>query len=105
MQCFHYFVKLWNVSDIEDTQCGFKLFSRVAAQKIFPNLRINRWIFDIELLVLARYLNIPTSEVLVNWTEKSGSKLSLVADSVNMVIDLIFMRIAYATGFWKISSM
>src|SRR5438045_86787 len=32
-----------------DTQCGFKAFSRVASQAIFPLQRIERWGFDREI--------------------------------------------------------
>ncbi|PWN88719.1 hypothetical protein FA10DRAFT_281156 [Acaromyces ingoldii] len=38
---------------IRDTQCGFKLFSRPTAQVVFPRAHIDRWIFDVELLLLA----------------------------------------------------
>jgi len=56
----------------QDTQCGFKLFSRKAAQYIFHNQHLPRWGFDVELLYLARHFNIPVSEVAVNWTEIPG---------------------------------
>ncbi len=36
-----------------DTQCGFKAFTRAAAQTIFTRQRIERWGFDPELLFLA----------------------------------------------------
>ncbi|KAE8226445.1 hypothetical protein CF319_g958 [Tilletia indica] len=39
--------------EIRDTQCGFKLFTRATAQHIFPLAHIDRWIFDVELLMLA----------------------------------------------------
>ncbi|KAK0526589.1 dolichyl-phosphate beta-glucosyltransferase [Tilletia horrida] len=39
--------------EIRDTQCGFKLFSRPTAQHIFPLAHLDRWIFDVELLLLA----------------------------------------------------
>ncbi|WFD41473.1 dolichyl-phosphate beta-glucosyltransferase [Malassezia psittaci] len=39
--------------EIHDTQCGFKLFSRESARVIFPLAHIDRWIFDVELLLLA----------------------------------------------------
>lgn len=38
---------------IRDTQCGFKLFSRPTARVVFPRAHIDRWIFDVELLLLA----------------------------------------------------
>lgn len=46
-------VALSGVHGISDTQCGFKLFSRRAARCIFPNLHLERWAFDVELLYIA----------------------------------------------------
>lgn len=39
---------------IEDTQCGFKLFSRHAAQLCFSHLAIVGWGFDMEVLAIAK---------------------------------------------------
>ncbi|KAK0570119.1 dolichyl-phosphate beta-glucosyltransferase [Tilletia horrida] len=39
--------------EIRDTQCGFKLFTRATSLHIFPLSHIDRWIFDVELLMLA----------------------------------------------------
>lgn len=40
--------------EIKDTQCGFKLLTRPTARLIFPNLHIDGWIFDVEILMLAQ---------------------------------------------------
>lgn len=39
---------------VEDSQCGFKLFSYHAAQKCFSRLTIMGWGFDMEVLAIAR---------------------------------------------------
>lgn len=59
-----------------DTQCGFKLFTRSAAQQIFSRLTIDRWGFDIELLVIARAQRISVIEVPVAWHDGAESKLN-----------------------------
>ena len=59
MHAFHLFVRVLAVKDVQDTQCGFKLFTRAAAQRIFPNQHIQRWAFDCELLYLAAHFGIP----------------------------------------------
>ncbi|KAJ1935310.1 dolichyl-phosphate beta-glucosyltransferase, partial [Linderina macrospora] len=74
---FHTYVTILGVRGVRDTQCGFKLFSRQAARLIFPNMHVERFIFDIEILLLARYQNIPVVEVPVNWHEVAGSKMSI----------------------------
>ena len=53
LQGFHLCVWIFCVQSVRDTQCGYKLFSRTAAQKILPNLHIQRWAFDVELLYIA----------------------------------------------------
>lgn len=58
-----------------DTQCGFKLFSSVAAEKIFPLQRIKRWGFDMEILAIAIKKNYKIKEVSVDWYDAEGSKL------------------------------
>lgn len=40
--------------ETRDTQCGFKLFTRASARSIFPGAHIQRWIFDVELLLRAQ---------------------------------------------------
>lgn len=44
MHAFHFFVKTLCSARIEDTQCGFKLFSRSAAVLLFTNLHLRRWL-------------------------------------------------------------
>ncbi|RYG45516.1 hypothetical protein EON67_10525 [archaeon] len=46
-------------SEIKDTQCGFKMFTRAAAARIFPVQHIDRWAFDVEVLFLAQKFGIP----------------------------------------------
>lgn len=101
MHAFHALVATLCVSGIRDTQCGFKLFSRDAAKVIFPPLHLERWAFDVELLYLAQAARIPVAEVPVNWEEIPGSKLSVIAASISMAIDLVRIRMAYMLGFWQ----
>lgn len=105
MHAFKLFVKFWGASAVKDTQCGFKLFTRPAAQLIVPNMRLSRWIFDVELLYLAERFCMPISEVPVSWTEVDGSKLSLAVDSVGMALDLMFMRLAYGLKLWSVHGL
>lgn len=89
------------VRDIEDTQCGYKLFTRDAAAAIFHSIQIRRWAFDVEVLRIAQWLNIPIAEVAINWSEIDGSKLDLKG-MITMAKDLFRMRIMYVTGVWKV---
>jgi len=99
---FHFLVKSLCVKGIMDTQCGFKLFTRQSAQRLFSNLHIIRWAFDVELLYVAQLLRMPISEIPVTWTEIEGSHLSVVSASLQMAKDLIRIRLLYLLGLWKL---
>eukprot|EP00759_Apiculatamorpha_spiralis_P057161 PhF_6_TR8473/c0_g1_i1/m.13242/K00729/ALG5; dolichyl-phosphate beta-glucosyltransferase len=89
---------------IKDTQCGFKLFTRKAAMQVFSNARIERWAFDVELLIGARHFKIPIEEVAINWHEVGGSKLSWKG-MVRTGLELILVCFAVRFQFWTWNSM
>jgi len=60
---------------VEDTQCGFKMFSASACKRIFPKQRFMRWSFDMEILAIAKRLGYKIKEVPVVWENAAGSKL------------------------------
>jgi dolichyl-phosphate beta-glucosyltransferase len=101
MYGLHTVLRLAGVGHIRDTQCGFKLFSRAAARALFPRQRLATWIFDVELLLLAKMLRIPVAEVPVTWNEVPGSKLSVVRDSLQMLRDLWVLRANLLLGRWN----
>ncbi|XP_072466488.1 dolichyl-phosphate beta-glucosyltransferase [Notamacropus eugenii] len=102
MHGFHFLVWFLCVKEIRDTQCGFKLLTREAASLTFSNLHIERWAFDVELLYIAQFFKIPIAEVAVNWTEIDGSKLVPFWSWLQMGKDLLFIRLQYLTGVWKL---
>lgn len=104
MYGLHTILRIVGVGHIRDTQCGFKLFSRRAAQQIFPSQHLATWIFDVELLLLAKQLRIPVEEVQIEWHEVSGSKLNVVTDSLQMLRDLLILRANLLLGRWKVAS-
>ena len=53
----------------------FQIVTQEASQALFINLHLQRWVFDIELVVVDELLRIPIAEVPVNWREVDGSKL------------------------------
>ncbi|KAJ1547982.1 dolichyl-phosphate beta-glucosyltransferase [Nowakowskiella sp. JEL0078] len=100
MHIFHFILDVLGIGKIKDTQCGFKLLTKRAVQHIIPNMHVEGWIFDIELLLIAQMLGIPMIEVAVTWHEVDGTKMSLLRDSVIMLLDLLIIRLNYAFGIW-----
>ena len=76
----------------KDTQCGFKAFTREAAQKIFPRQRIDRWGFDPEILYLARKFHLRTVEIPVSWAHDHRSKINPVIDGSKMMWEMLCIR-------------
>lgn len=100
MHGFHQFIRLVGIRHIADTQCGFKLFTRATALSIFPSMHTERWIFDIEIFILASSLRIPVVECPISWHEVAGTKLNIISDSINMAYDLIVLRAGYTCGVY-----
>jgi len=94
MHGFHALVTLVVGNEIRDTQCGFKLMTREAAQAIVPQQRLQRWAFDVELIKLAGMLGVRMREVQVVWTEIPGSKVR-VSSIVHIAFELLLIKIGY----------
>lgn len=60
-------IQILLLKGFKDTQCGFKCFSEVAAEKVFRKTKIDRWGFDVEALVLAKNFGFLIKEIPVRW--------------------------------------
>jgi dolichyl-phosphate beta-glucosyltransferase len=89
---FALFVNLFAIEGIGDTQCGFKVFRRGAAEAIFSRQRIVGFAFDVEVLFIAKRLELSIAEIPVNWVAQPGSKVNLVTDSIRMLWDISHIR-------------
>ncbi|HIH14728.1 MAG: glycosyl transferase family protein [archaeon GW2011_AR17] len=76
------------LKDFKDTQCGFKVFKKEAARKIFPRQTLQRWAFDVEILYIAKKLGYKIKEIPVTWIDKGNSKLSPMKDSFKMFYEI-----------------
>jgi dolichyl-phosphate beta-glucosyltransferase len=82
----------------KDTQCGFKAFTRKAADQLFPRQRIDRWGFDPELLFLAKRSGLKVSEVPVAWAHSPGTRISPLKDGIKMFVEMLRIRWYGITG-------
>lgn len=105
MKGFHLVVWLFCVRSVHDSQCGFKLLTREAAQICFLNLHVERWAFDVELLLIAEKLSIDVAEVAVNWVEVDGSKVVPVFTWLQMGHDIFLIWLHYFLRLWKIKEV
>jgi len=75
-----------------DTQCGFKAFTREAAQTIFQLQTIERWGFDPEILFIALKRGYKIAEVPVSWAHDERSRISYLKDGLRMLEDIAIVR-------------
>ena len=88
---------------LEDTQCGFKLFSGAAASAVFRQVTIDGWAFDIEALYVARRLGLRILEIPIEWHYREQSKVSPVRDAILMARDVALVRLNAARGKYPVS--
>ena len=91
--CFIVFIRLLLNIKLKDSQCGFKVFHRSYALKVFKRINSFRFAFDVELIFILEKLNIKIKELPLKWAHKSGSKLSIFKDIPKMIYDLIRIKI------------
>jgi dolichyl-phosphate beta-glucosyltransferase len=109
---FNWLVRALVVGGIKDTQCGFKMFTRAAAQAIFRRLR--RYgpdaplvrgpmvtAFDVEVLLVARKLGLRVAEVPVRWVHAEGSKVRPVVDALRMGRDVVMVKLGDLRGDYE----
>jgi dolichyl-phosphate beta-glucosyltransferase len=77
---------------IGDTQCGFKFFQGRVAKDLFARQRIDGYMFDVEILRLARKLGYSIKEVGVRWQDDGDSRYDPVAGTWRNARELLRIR-------------
>lgn len=77
---------------VQDTQCGFKMFRREVARRLFGPCRETGYLFDLYILAMAARLGYTPAEVAVSWADIPGSKVRIVRDSWKMLRGLWQVR-------------
>lgn len=77
---------------LEDTQCGFKMFTARAVDQVFPFVTVDGWSFDIEALYLARRQGLRIVEVPIEWHYRAESRLNVLRDGPAMFAELLDIR-------------
>ena len=85
----HMLLGMWS---IKDTQCGFKFFQGKVARDLFRRQKIDGYIFDVEILYLARKAGYKMVEVGVRWRDDGDSRLKLVSGNWRNLKDLFRIR-------------
>ena len=89
---FRMIVRLAGVKGVHDSQCGFKLFRMDAMRPLFEAQRIDRFAFDVELLLAVQRAGGGVAEVPVEWHGGRRSSLRVLRDAPKMLWDVIKLR-------------
>lgn len=84
-----------------DSRCGFKVYSKEASEKIFPQIKIKTWGFDTEALVLARKYKYKMIEVPVLWYDDAGASNFKLKDMIDAFKEIFFIDWNLMTGKYK----
>ena len=100
-RCFNAVTRMVMRLPFADTQCGFKAFTRDAAQTVFQLQRIERWGFDPEILFIALKRGYSIREVAVTWGHDERSRISYLRDGIKMLEELFYIRWNALTGVYN----
>jgi len=78
---------------IRDTQCGCKGFRRDIAKRLFSNLNVSGFCFDVQIVKMALRMGYKVAEVPIRWEEKGETSMRLIRDGMRMLIDLLRIRL------------
>ena len=98
---FTWFSNIMTGARVSDFTCGFKCFSKKAANDIFKKALIDDWAFDAEILFLAKKMGYEIIEVPVVWKNDKATKVRLIHDIIHSFKGLFLIKINSAKGFYR----
>ncbi len=94
---FNGMTRLLAVRGVADTQCGFKVFSAAAAERLFSQQTLDGFAFDAEILFLARRRGFTVAETAIDWHYREESKVRPFRDGWRTLRDLLIIRWRWLT--------
>ncbi len=96
----NWLIQLFILPGLNDTQCGFKCFTRSAGQDLFAKQTLDGWSFDIELLFIARQRGYSIVEVAIPWIYNQQSKVHAIRDALQILLDIQTIRKNHTQGIY-----
>ena len=78
--------------NMNDTQCGFKLFKAKVAKDLFSALKSEKMMFDLEIILRAKKKKYKMAEFPVAWKNDQDSKLHLFFGTLHIIEELILIK-------------
>src|ERR1017187_6272724 len=96
---FHYFMQTFvGLPGINDTQWGFKFFQQAVPKELFRRQKIDGYMFDVEILAIARRLGYRIEQVPIRWRDDADSRLDLVSGNLRNVRDIFRIGLEHRFG-------
>lgn len=91
---FHWFLihDIKQLANLTDTQCGFKVYNGDIARELYAESKIDRFMFDIEIILLALAKGYAMREFAVDWTCDPDSRLKPSREAFGVFRDLIKLK-------------
>ena len=86
---------LMGLGEFGDTQCGFKFFQAAVARDLCARQQVAGFMFDVELLLLARQLGYRIAKIPVKWRFDPDSRFNPVTGTLANLKDLARIRWAH----------
>lgn len=93
-KAFNRFQRLVVGLSFQDTQCGFKLLRNdlIFRQQVLPKLQVDRFSWDVELILWMQKAQKKVAEVPVRWQHKESSRVRIIRDSLEMLFAIYRLR-------------
>jgi len=78
---------------INDTQCGYKAFRRLALEKVFNTVSSKGFEFDVELLLKIKKAGFSIKELPIRWADDKRSTLKIYPDAFRMFSNILKLRV------------
>jgi dolichyl-phosphate beta-glucosyltransferase len=95
---FNLILRSLRLTEISDTQCGFKLFPGNLARALSTVQRLDGFAFDVELLLIASAWGFALKEVAVRWNHVEASRVMAGKHSIEMFRDALLLWWWRASG-------
>lgn len=98
---FNLIVRLMTGLPYWDTQCGFKAFNMEKFRPLLPQMKIERFGFDVEFLFVANLHGLRLKEIPVRWDHDERTKVSVLRDSLRMFNEVRQIRRNSRRGVYR----
>ena len=80
------------MTDYPDTQCGFKFFRGDVARELFAAQGTDGYMFDVEILLLARAGQQRIERIPVRWTDDPDSRFNPISGMIRNLSELAAIK-------------